>query len=201
MRGASRLSNAEDRVDSQKLWRDNIEKLWKKNNDTCDAQRLISSVLQHVMADDTPPLRIKRLCKLAPYATEFANSRINQWSADPPPTPPDLTCANAKSKLIDAAFESVLVPLLRSLKSPEFRAFLLAKRDWFQESAAVAAQRAALDKRISDINVAGRTLEAVEEAVRRRSVPPARPSPAGGAGWPPEPPGTSRGSRSRRRGP
>jgi len=166
-RGASRLSNAEDRVDSQKLWRDNI--------DVFDAQWLISFVLQHVMADDTPPLRIKRLCKLTPYATEFANSRINQWSADPPPIPSDLTCAIAKSKLIDAAFESVLVPLLRSLKSPEFRAFLLAKRDWFQESAAVAAQRTALNKRISDIDVADRTLEAVEEAVRRRSVPPARP--------------------------
>ena len=167
-RGASRLRCAEDRLDSQKLWKDNIHAF--------NAKRLVSDLVDQVMADsDSSPLRIKRLCKLAAYIKGLAITRIG---VNFPPIPPDLTCANVESKLIDAAFETVLVPLLRGLKSPEFRKRLLTKSDWCEESAEVADQRATCKKQMSDIDAACQALQAVQHAVRSRSVPPSRPPPA-----------------------
>ena len=82
----------------------------------------------------------------------------------------DLSCSNVRDKLIDTAFDSILVPMLHALSSDEIVTYLLARPNWVDEGPDDARVRKTLTSRIHDIDVARKALADVATAAGEEEI-------------------------------
>eukprot|EP00310_Coccolithus_braarudii_P008123 CAMPEP_0183378342 /NCGR_PEP_ID=MMETSP0164_2-20130417/124860_1 /TAXON_ID=221442 /ORGANISM="Coccolithus pelagicus ssp braarudi, Strain PLY182g" /LENGTH=701 /DNA_ID=CAMNT_0025555895 /DNA_START=141 /DNA_END=2246 /DNA_ORIENTATION=+ len=159
----SRLHTAEDRIESKKQWRENTQ--------TLQASWLTDCLIDETMKDDTLPLRIQRLRlkdEIKAYAVALLPSFLGQ-DTFLGEAPPDLSMANLREKLVDAAFEFVLAPFLHTVTSHRLQEYLLGHPDWCRENAEAAARRTKLMKEINAIDAACRALAHVTDVVSART--------------------------------
>ena len=161
----SRLHTAEDRIESKKQWRENTQTLQART------RRLTDCLIDETMKDDTLPLRIQRLRlkdEIKAYAVSHSPSFLGQ-DTFLGEAPPDLSMANLREKLVDAAFEFVLAPFLHTVTSHHLQEYLLGHPDWCRENAEAAARRTKLMKDINAIDAACRALAHVRDVVSART--------------------------------
>ena len=154
----TRLCASLDRVHSQHQYRRNLQ--------TLPAKLLIGTCLDKTFEDDVKPLRINRLATMRIHLGTWFQFKAQTWveTMSRAPLRLDLSCSNVRDKLIDTAFDSILVPMLHALSSDEIVTYLLGKPNWVDEGPDDARVRNTLTTRIHDIDVARKALADVATA-------------------------------------
>jgi len=128
------------------------------------AQKLLDMAIEKALQDKREPLMLDRFVNLSEHLKSQAHAALAGYIANmsQEPAPPDLSTANMHDRLIDAAYEYLLIPAMHDLSTAWGREDL--KHLW-EEVPEVAKRREDLKHRSNEIEGALSELESLMDTI------------------------------------